>query len=271
METTQMRFKDLLVTDLGALPPEARINEDLYDLLTLPYSLGTDMNSRLTTNKHHNDSNRYQIGMTISNGSMETKLVTDICITDGKAEITQYNGEVSMLRVSGPRVAHDRVKLKFADKDYEGSPSPFQEYLAEMTSATLWMDGIANNRRADVEIIQYDNVTKESVGILYHMMNNMDIEPIPAELRDRLYPECLRIKLGDGEHTVSVLRPEAKVDGKHLEERFDACYDPDAGTLKISRENDVLEDFRSGIRQAYDLKRSSAIADVVELPNEPEL
>lgn len=46
METTQMRFKDLLVSDLGPLPADATINEDLYDLLTLPYSLGTDMNSR---------------------------------------------------------------------------------------------------------------------------------------------------------------------------------------------------------------------------------
>lgn len=46
METTQMRFKDLLVSDLGPLPADATINEDIYDLLTLPYSLGTDMNSR---------------------------------------------------------------------------------------------------------------------------------------------------------------------------------------------------------------------------------
>lgn len=68
------------------------------------------------------------------------------------------------------------------------------------------------------------------------MMNNMDIEPIPAELRDRLYPECLRIKLGNGEHKVSVLRPEAKVDGERLEERFDAVYSPETGTLEIHRE-----------------------------------
>lgn len=236
METTQMRFKDLLVADLGPLPADATINEDLYDLLTLAYSLGTDMNSRFEMYRYHGDDSRYQIQMTLSQGTMDTKLETDISVIDGKAEITTYNGEVSMLRVSGPRVAHERVKLKFEDKDYEGSPSPFQEYLAEISSATLWMNGIANNKRADVDIIQYDNVTKESVGILYHMMNNMDIEPIPAELRDRLYPECLRIKLGDGEHKVSVLRPEAKVDGEHLEERFDARYDPDAGKLEISRE-----------------------------------
>ena len=220
MDYTKMRFKDILVSDLGSLPADATINEDLYDLLTLPYSLGTDVNSRITTHNYQGNPGRYRIGMTLSQGSMEAKLVTEVRVIDGKAEITTYNGEVSMLRVSGPRVAHDRVKLKFADEDYEGSPSPFQEYLAEMTSATLWMNGIANNKRADVDIIKYNNVTKESIGILYHMMNNMDIEPIPAELRDRLYPECLRIKLGDGEHKVSVLRPNAKVDGEHLEERF---------------------------------------------------
>ena len=236
MDYTQMRFKDLLVSDLGSLPADATINEDLYDLLTLPYSLGTDVNSRITTHNYQGNPGRYRIGMTLSQGSMEAKLVTEVRVTDDKAEITTYNGEVSMLRVSGPRVAHERVKLKFEDKDYEGSPSPFQEYLAEISSATLWMNGIANNKRADVDIIQYDNVTKESVGILYHMMNNMDIEPIPAALRDRLNPECLRIKLGDGEHTVSVLRPRAKVDGEHLEERFDAIYKPDEGTLEIHRE-----------------------------------
>lgn len=180
------------------------------------------MNSRFEMYRYHGDDSRYQIQMTLSQGTMDTKLETDISVIDGKAEITEYNSEVSMLRVSGPRVAHERVKLKFEDKDYEGSPSAFQEYLAEVSSATLWMNGIANNKRADVDIIQYDNVTKESVGILYHMMNNMDIEPIPTELRGRLSPECLRIKLGDGEHKVSVLRPEAKVDGERLEERFNA-------------------------------------------------
>ena len=236
MDYTQMRFKDLLVSDLGPLPADATINEDIYELLTLPYSLGTDMNSRFEMYRYHGDDSRYQIQMTLSQGTMDTKLETDISVIDGKAEITEYNGEVSMLRVSGPRVGHERVKLKFEDKDYEGSPSPFQEYLAEISSATLWMNGIANNKRANVDIIQYDNVTKESVGILYHMMNNMDIEPIPTELRDRLSPECLRIKLGDGEHTVSVLRPEAKVDGECLEERFDASYSPETGTLEISRE-----------------------------------
>lgn len=43
MDYTQMRFKDLLVSDLGSLPPDAHINEELYNLLTLPYSLGTDI------------------------------------------------------------------------------------------------------------------------------------------------------------------------------------------------------------------------------------
>ena len=40
METTQMRFKDLLVSDLGPLPADATINEDLYDLLTKPHVCG---------------------------------------------------------------------------------------------------------------------------------------------------------------------------------------------------------------------------------------
>lgn len=40
MDYTQMRFKDLLVSDLGSLPPDAHINEELYNLLTLPYTLG---------------------------------------------------------------------------------------------------------------------------------------------------------------------------------------------------------------------------------------
>lgn len=61
METTQMRFKDLLVSDLGPLPADATINEDLYDLLTLPYSLGTDMNSRFIMYRYHGDDSRYQI------------------------------------------------------------------------------------------------------------------------------------------------------------------------------------------------------------------
>lgn len=34
METTQMRFKDLLVADLGPLPADATINEDLNQLNT---------------------------------------------------------------------------------------------------------------------------------------------------------------------------------------------------------------------------------------------
>lgn len=86
MDYTQMRFKDLLVSDLGSLPPDAHINEELYNLLTLPYTLGSDMNTRLTTHKYHGDSGTYQIGMTLSKGSAEAKLVTDIRVTDGKAE-----------------------------------------------------------------------------------------------------------------------------------------------------------------------------------------
>lgn len=65
METTQMRFKDLLVSDLGPLPADATINEDLYDLLTLPYSLGTDMNSRFMMYRYHGDDSRNQRGHSI--------------------------------------------------------------------------------------------------------------------------------------------------------------------------------------------------------------
>lgn len=240
MDYTQMRFKDLLVSDLGSLPPDAHINEELYNLLTLPYTLGSDMNTRLTTHKYHGDSGTYQIGMTLSKGSAEAKLVTDIRVTDGKAEITEYNGEVSMLRVSAPRVAHDRVELKFSDKDYENSQTPFQDYLADISSSAIWMSGIITNPNISVEATAYDNVTKESVGMLYHMIQHMDIQSIPAELRSQQYGEYLRVRFGNGEHAVTVLRPEAKVDGVYVEERYDAIYKPDAetyGTLEIQLES----------------------------------
>lgn len=237
MDYTQMRFKDLLVSDLGSLPPDAHINEELYNLLTLPYTLGSDMNPRLTTHKYHDDSGTYQIGLTLSKGSAEAKLVTDILVTDGKAEITEYNGAVSMLRVSAPRVAHDRVELKFSDKDYENSQTPFQDYLEDISTSAIWMSGIITNPNISVEATPYDNVTKESVGMLYHMIQHMDIEPIPAELRSRLYGEYLRVRFGNAEHAVTVLRPEAKVDGVYVEERYDATYNPDAGTLETQLES----------------------------------
>ena len=36
MDYTNMTFGDLLVADIGALPKHTRINQDIYDLLTLP-------------------------------------------------------------------------------------------------------------------------------------------------------------------------------------------------------------------------------------------
>lgn len=69
MDYTQMRFKDLLVSDLGSLPPDAHINEELYNLLTLPYTLGSDMNTRLTTHKYQSQSSerRFTILICIRN------------------------------------------------------------------------------------------------------------------------------------------------------------------------------------------------------------
>lgn len=230
-----MRFKDLLVADLGELPPEAYINEDLYDLLTLPYSLGTDMHARISIATYHGDDSRYQIGMALTKGLMDMKLVTDIHITDGNAEITQYNGEASIPRSSGPQMVHGHATLKFTDKDYDGCKEPFQNYLADLSSTALWMNGIANNKNISVNISD-ENASKEHFGILYHMIHHMGIEPIPREV-PYMEPERIKIKLGgDGDRLVTILRPEAKVDGERLEERFDAIYKPDTGTLEIQRE-----------------------------------
>ena len=143
-------------------------------------------------------------------------------------------------RLRDREISDDAWRILNMHKDYENSQTPFQDYLADISSSAIWMSGIITNPNISVEATAYDNVTKESVGMLYHMIQHMGIQSIPAELRSQQYGEYLRVRFGNGEHAVTVLRPEAKVDGVYVEERYDAIYKPDAetyGTLEIQLES----------------------------------
>lgn len=90
MDFTNMRFDDLLVADLGVLPGDARINEDIYDLLTLPYTLGKGIRTKISTTATSYDGDMsYQTAVILTKDNVETILRTTFAVTDGNAKTTK--------------------------------------------------------------------------------------------------------------------------------------------------------------------------------------
>lgn len=252
MDFTNMRFDDLLVADLGVLPGDARINEDIYDLLTLPYTLGKGMRTKISTTATSYDGDMsYQTAVILTKDNVETILQTTFTVTDGNAKITDYEGRVRMRCKGSLPGMSQQVELKFSDKEYESNKQThpngrtvsssvrFQDYLSDVTSTVLWMDGIANDPRFDVSIVDAPKVTRETVGMLYHLLENANTKPYPEDLDARrlFFPDEFRVTLkGDDYHTVTVLREDTKVDDTYVQERYSATYKPAFEFIEITRE-----------------------------------
>lgn len=231
MDYTNMTFGDLLVADIGALPKHTRINEDIYDLLTLPYTFGSGARARLLSAQlpRNDEESRYSLTTFITKGDVEATLKTKISVPFDapvrEAVISEYSGTVKMPRHG--------IELAFAQDD------EFQDYLGNVESAILQMDEIANHRDVTVVINGATEVTPECVGMLCHMIANIEHNKLPndPEMRRLMTREQMFAELdGTGNHQVSILRPNAKVDESYVQERYTAVYDPAFNRVEITRE-----------------------------------
>lgn len=96
MDYTNMTFGDVLVADIGDLPKHTRINEDIYDLLTLPYTFGSGARARLLSARmpRNDEGSRYSLTTFITKGNVEAVLKTKL--TDAIDEIyTQITNPLS--------------------------------------------------------------------------------------------------------------------------------------------------------------------------------
>lgn len=227
MDYTNMTFGDLLVADIGDLPKHTRINEDIYDLLTLPYTLGGVRARLLSARMPRNDEgSRYNLTTFITKGDVEAVLKTKLTVAGREAVISEYSGTVKMPRHG--------IELAFTQDD------EFQDYLGNVESAILQMDDIANNRDIIVVINGATEVTPECVGMLCHMIANIEHDKLPddPELRRLTMREKVFVELdGEGTHKVSVLRTDANVDESYVQERCTAVYDPAFNRVEITRES----------------------------------
>lgn len=227
MDYTNMTFGDLLVADIGDLPKHTRINEDIYDLLTLPYTLGSGVRARLLSARlpRNDDGFRYNLKTIITNGDVEAVLETKLTVAGREAVISEYSGTVKMPRHG--------IELTFTQDD------EFQDYLGNVESAILQMDEIANHRDVTVVINGATEVTPECVGMLCHMIANIEHNKLPddPETRRLMMREKVFVELdGEGAHKVSVLRTDANVDESYVQERYTAVYDPAFNRVEITRE-----------------------------------
>ena len=227
MDYTNMTFGDLLVADIGDLPKHTRINEDIYDLLTLPYTLGGGVRARLLSARmpRNDEGSRYSLTTFITKGDVEAVLKTKLTVTGREAAISEYSGTVKMQRHG--------IELTFTQDD------AFQDYLGNVESAVLQMDEIANHRDVMVVINGANEVTPECVGMLCHMIANIEHNKLPddPEMRRLMMREKVFVELdGEGTHKVSVLRPDANVDESYVQERYTAVYDPAFNRVEITRE-----------------------------------
>ena len=87
MNYTNMTFGDLLVADIGALPKHTRINEDIYDLLTLPYTFGSGVRTRLLSARmpRNDEGSRYSLTTFITKGDVEATLKTKLTVAGREA------------------------------------------------------------------------------------------------------------------------------------------------------------------------------------------
>lgn len=227
MDYTNMTFGDLLVADIGDLPKHTRINEDIYDLLTLPYTLGGGVRARLLSARmpRNDEGSRYSLTTFITKGDVEAVLKTKLTVAGREAAISEYSGTVKMPRHG--------IELAFTQDD------AFQDYLGNVESAILQMDEIANHRDITVVINGANAVTPECVGMLCHMIANIEHNKLPddPETRRLMMREKVFVELdGEGTHKVSVLRPDANVDESYVQERYTAVYDPAFNRVEITRE-----------------------------------
>ena len=227
MDYTNMTFGDLLVADIGALPKHTRINEDIYDLLTLPYTLGRGVRTSLSSARlpRNDDGFRYNLTTFVTKGDVEAVLKTKFIVSGRDAAISEYSGTVKMQR--------NGIELTFTQDD------DFQDYLGNVESAILQMDEIANNRDITVVMNGATSVTPECVGMLCHMIANIKYDKLPddPELRRLMMREQVFAELdGEGNHQVSILRTNANVDDSYVQERYTAVYDPAFNRVEITRE-----------------------------------
>lgn len=227
MDYTNMTFGDLLVADIGALPKHTRINEDIYDLLTLPYTLGSGVRTSLPSARlpRNDDGFRYNLTTFITKGDVEAVLKTKFIVSGRDAVISEYSGTVKMPR--------NGIELTFTQDD------EFQDYLGNVESAILQMDEIANHRDVTVVINGATEVTPECVGMLCHMIANIEHNKLPddPETRRLMMREKVFVELdGEGTHKVSVLRTDANVDESYVQECYTAVYDPTFNRVEITRE-----------------------------------
>lgn len=227
MDYTNMTFGDLLVADIGDLPKYTRINEDIYDLLTLPYTFGSGVRARLLSARmpRNDEGSRYSLTTFITKGDVEATLKTKLTVVGREAVISEYSGTVKMPRHG--------IELTFTQED------EFQDYLGNVESAILQMDEIANHRDITVVINGANEVTPECVGMLCHMIANIEHDRLPddPETRRLMMREKVFVELdGEGAHKVSVLRTDANVDESYVQERYTAVYDPAFNRVEITRE-----------------------------------
>lgn len=227
MDYTNMTFGDLLVADIGALPKHTRINEDIYDLLTLPYTFGSGVRARLLSARmpRNDEGSRYSLTTFITKGDVEAELKTKFTVAGREAVISEHSGTVKMPRHG--------IELTFTQDD------DFQDYLGNVASAVSQMDGIANHRDITVVINGANEVTPECVGMLCHMIANIEHDKLPddPETRRLMMREKVFVELdGEEAHKVSVLRTDANVDESYVQERYTAVYDPAFNRVEITRE-----------------------------------
>ena len=196
MDYTNMTFGDLLVADIGALPKHTRINEDIYDLLTLPYTFGSGARARLLSARmpRNDEGSRYSLTTFITKGDVEAVLKTKLTVAGREAAISEYSGTVKMPRHG--------IELAFTQDD------AFQDYLGNVESAILQMDEIANHRDITVVINGANEVTPECVGMLCHMIANIEHNKLPddPEMRRLIKPndeKTLRRLVTNGEPLVT--------------------------------------------------------------------
>lgn len=228
MDYTNMTFGDLLVADVGDLPKHTCINEDIYDLLTLPYTSLRGARTQLSSSRlpRTDEGFQYHLTTTITKDNVEATLKTKFTVRGRDAAISEYSGRV--------KTKYGHIDLSFSDNEN------FQEYLGDVTSALLWMDGIENNPELHVVVNSAKDVTPECVGMLYHTLQNMEHERLPEDpdMRRLMSRETVFVTLdGEGDyHTVSVLRPDARVDDARFQERYTVTYKPAFNYVEMIRE-----------------------------------
>lgn len=150
-----------------------RINEDIYDLLTLPYTFGSGVRARLLSARmpRNDEGSRYSLTTFITKGDVEAVLKTKLTVAGREAVISEYSGTVKMPRHG--------IELTFTQDD------EFQDYLGNVESAILQMDEIANHRDVTVVINGATEVTPECVGMLCHMIANIEHNKLPDDPETR--------------------------------------------------------------------------------------